>query len=57
LTHSGQLPVLVYFHGGSFIKGSAFDFRPEYLLDRDIILVIPQYRLGPFGNKHIKKVE
>nr|UYG55611.1 esterase 2 [Geocoris pallidipennis] len=43
------LPVMVYLHGGSFRVGSATSFRPNYLLDRDIVLVVPQYRLGPLG--------
>lgn len=49
LSHSQQLPVVVFFHGGSFISGSEAKFRPEFLLDRDVILVVPHYRLGPFG--------
>nr|CAD7393922.1 unnamed protein product [Timema cristinae] len=42
-------PVLFYIHGGSFRVGSARDFRPEFLVDRDVVLVVPQYRLGPLG--------
>ncbi|CAB3381660.1 Hypothetical predicted protein [Cloeon dipterum] len=49
LTHNGSLPVVVYYHGGSFMIGSEISFRPDFLLDRDVILVVPQYRLGPFG--------
>ncbi|XP_063236892.1 carboxylesterase 4A-like [Bacillus rossius redtenbacheri] len=48
-TSGSGLPVMVFFHGGSFRVGSARDFRPEFLLDRDILLVVPQYRLGPLG--------
>jgi acetyl esterase/lipase len=43
------LPVMVYIHGGSFILGSAQEFWPNYLLEKDIVLVVPQYRLGLLG--------
>ncbi|RZF46069.1 hypothetical protein LSTR_LSTR004782 [Laodelphax striatellus] len=44
------LSVMFYIHGGSFRVGSAHDFRPNYLLDEgDIVLIVPQYRLGPLG--------
>ncbi|XP_065344672.1 carboxylesterase 4A-like [Cloeon dipterum] len=49
LTHKASLPVLVYYHGGSFMIGSEISFRPDFFLDRDVVLVVPQYRLGPFG--------
>ncbi|KAL1132545.1 hypothetical protein AAG570_010500, partial [Ranatra chinensis] len=44
-------PVIVYFHHGCFARGSArSDFLgPEYLMDRDIVLVVVNSRLGPFG--------
>jgi hypothetical protein len=40
---------MVYIHGGSFRIGSAQEFWPNYLLEKDIVLVVPQYRLGPLG--------
>lgn len=43
------LPVMFYIHGGSWRVGSAKDFAPHYLLDRDVLLVVIQYRLGPLG--------
>ncbi|KAL3288034.1 hypothetical protein HHI36_002486 [Cryptolaemus montrouzieri] len=45
------LPVLVYIHGGAFIFGAATNenYGPEYLLDKDLILVTPNYRLGALG--------
>lgn len=43
------LPVMFYIHGGSWRVGSARDFKPHYLLDRDVVLVVIQYRLGPLG--------
>ncbi|XP_055692894.1 glutactin-like [Lutzomyia longipalpis] len=42
-------PVVVYIHGGGFIEGDASQFPPNYLLEKDIVLVVPQYRLGPLG--------
>lgn len=45
------VPVMVFIHGGGFYRGSS-DLSmtgPEYLMDRDIVLVTIQYRLGVFG--------
>ena len=43
-------PVLVYIHGGNFVRGSAAEYEPDYLLDEDdIVLVTINYRLGMFG--------
>ena len=46
-------PVMVWIHGGAFIWGSGNGqddlYGPHYLLDRDIVLVTFNYRLGPFG--------
>ncbi|XP_046744719.1 venom carboxylesterase-6-like [Diprion similis] len=43
------LPVIVYIHGGAFQFGSAMTYGPNYLLNRDIVLVTFNYRLGPLG--------
>ncbi|XP_050090637.1 glutactin-like isoform X2 [Anopheles aquasalis] len=42
-------PVMVFIHGGGFSEGGASDYGPEYLLEKDIVLVVIQYRLGPLG--------
>lgn len=44
-------PVMVWFHGGAFIFGSNTKdiYNPEFLLKRDIVLVVVNYRLGAFG--------
>ncbi|CAG9811690.1 unnamed protein product [Chironomus riparius] len=43
-------PVIVYIHYGAFVTGSSvFGCHPGYLLDRDVMLVTINYRLGPFG--------
>ena len=43
------LPVLVWFHGGGFVCGSASYFGPDFLMEHDIILVAGNYRVGPLG--------
>lgn len=42
-------PVIAFIHGGGFAVGTAMNHGPEYLMDRDIVLVTIQYRLGAFG--------
>ncbi|EAT42347.2 AAEL006101-PA, partial [Aedes aegypti] len=46
---SGKKPVIVYIHGGGFYSGSAAQHPPEYLLEKDVVLVVPQYRLAALG--------
>ncbi|XP_069696406.1 venom carboxylesterase-6-like isoform X2 [Periplaneta americana] len=40
---------MVYVHGGGWIAGSSTMYQPHYLLDKDIVLVTFNYRLGPLG--------
>ncbi|XP_022903453.2 esterase FE4-like [Onthophagus taurus] len=44
-------PVMVFFHPGGFYEGisSSEFFGPHYLLDQDIVLVVPNYRLQTLG--------
>lgn len=49
-------PVMFFIHGGSFLIGSAHSFRPNYLLEEDVVLVVTQYRLGPLGNHETEKM-
>jgi para-nitrobenzyl esterase len=46
----GQLPVLVWIHGGYFIlgAGSPYDAR-RLAVDGDVVVVTINYRLGPLG--------
>ncbi|KAG8235748.1 hypothetical protein J437_LFUL016163, partial [Ladona fulva] len=44
-----QLPVLVFFHGGGFTVGSSASIKPDFLLDHEMVLVVPQFRLGVLG--------
>ncbi|CAG0880232.1 unnamed protein product [Cyprideis torosa] len=45
------LPVMVWIHGGAFIVGcgSSRHFGPEYLMDKNVVLVSFNYRLNIFG--------
>ncbi|KAK0157251.1 hypothetical protein PV327_011314 [Microctonus hyperodae] len=44
--------VMVWIHGGAFIFGSGEDdmYGPDYLIEKDVVLVTINYRLGIFGN-------
>lgn len=44
-------PVMFWIHGGGFFCGSGDDFfyGPDYLMEKDIVLVTINYRLGIFG--------
>jgi carboxylesterase type B len=45
------LPVMVWIHGGGLETGSNnfVDYGPTRLLDKDVVVVSINYRLGPFG--------
>ncbi|KAF7989104.1 hypothetical protein HCN44_007414 [Aphidius gifuensis] len=43
------LPVIFLIHGGAFQFGSGHGYRPDYIMDRDLIVVTVNYRLGPLG--------
>ncbi len=47
--------MLVFIHGGGFVRGSAHSaiYGPDYLVERDMVVVTFNYRLGAFGTvKH-----
>lgn len=47
---AGSLPVIVYVFGGGFVYGTGIDQgRPENLMDRDVVVVNFNYRLGALG--------
>uniref|UniRef100_A0A6P7GIH5 Carboxylic ester hydrolase n=1 Tax=Diabrotica virgifera virgifera TaxID=50390 RepID=A0A6P7GIH5_DIAVI len=48
---TGRHPVLVWVHGGAFLNGngSLVDYSPELLVEKGIVVVGIQYRLGAFG--------
>ncbi|XP_046739873.1 venom carboxylesterase-6-like [Diprion similis] len=49
--NSTLLPVMVYIYGGQFRFGTSTPDRwsPEFLLNKDIVLVVPNYRFGILG--------
>ncbi|XP_069694918.1 venom carboxylesterase-6-like [Periplaneta americana] len=46
---SANFDVIAYIHGGAFMYGSSHEFKPHLLLDKDVVLVTLNYRLGPLG--------
>lgn len=42
-------PVMLFVHGGAFQVGAGYQYPPTYLLDKDVVLVVPEYRLGVLG--------
>jgi len=46
---SGKLPVMVWIHGGGLGTGSGNDYDVTRLLDKGVIVVTINYRLGVFG--------
>lgn len=42
---------MFWIHGGGFLGGQGNDrlYGPEVLLDREVVLVTIQYRIGPLG--------
>lgn len=47
---NAQYPVMFFVHGGFFSTGSNAEYPASYLLERNIILVVPNYRLDALGN-------
>lgn len=50
-TAQNLLPVIFYIHGGAFVSGSGGTDMgsPDYLLEKDVIFVSINYRLGLYG--------
>ena len=40
---------MVYIHGGAFNHGAGSLYGPEFIGDRDVLLVTFNYRLGALG--------
>ena len=51
IENTGKLPVMVWFFGGGLQLGDVTQelYGPGALLDKDVILVLPNYRLNIFG--------
>ncbi|VVC27651.1 Hypothetical protein CINCED_3A005726 [Cinara cedri] len=43
------LNVLVFIHGGAFMFLEGSVYKPDFILDKDIVFVTFNYRLGPIG--------
>ncbi|CAG0896714.1 unnamed protein product [Darwinula stevensoni] len=50
-TGANDLPVLVWIHGGGYTMGGSepLIYSPGYIMDRDVVLVTINYRLGALG--------
>ncbi|XP_025194178.1 venom carboxylesterase-6-like [Melanaphis sacchari] len=48
---NGKLPVMLWIHGGGFLAGHSGSniFGSEYFMDKDVVFVSINYRLGLFG--------
>ena len=40
---------MVFIHGGSYNSGEAVLYQPTRLMQRDVVVVVVQYRLGILG--------
>lgn len=55
LYRSVPTAVMVYIHGGGFSEGGAAWYPPNYLMESDIVLVVPQFRLDALGTNRQEK--
>lgn len=48
---SENLPVLLWIYGGAYRTGSSQynNFGPDFLVEKDVVIVTFNYRIGPFG--------
>lgn len=44
-------PVMIFIHGGAYRSGSSSTayYAPDYLIEKDVVVVTINYRLGAFG--------
>ncbi|XP_034250996.1 venom carboxylesterase-6-like [Thrips palmi] len=49
VSRTKPLPVMVFIHGGGFMVWSGGMHGPEFLMERDVVYVNFNYRLGPLG--------
>ncbi|XP_045772638.1 venom carboxylesterase-6-like [Maniola jurtina] len=43
------LPVVIFIHGGAFMYGAGGEYDGVHMMDRDLVVVTINYRLGPLG--------
>jgi para-nitrobenzyl esterase len=48
-SRAGDLPVMVWIHGGGFVGGESDDYNPSALVANGVIVVTINYRLGALG--------
>lgn len=48
-TANSKLPVLVFIHGGGYYYGTKAHYDPEFLVTKNVVVVIINYRVGLFG--------
>ncbi len=48
-TTTGPHPVVVWFHGGAFVGGTAATYVPTALVGQDTVVVTVNYRIGALG--------
>ncbi|PNF20727.1 hypothetical protein B7P43_G17299, partial [Cryptotermes secundus] len=46
---NGELNVMVWIHGGAFYSGSSEQYSAQYLMDKNVVFVSINYRLGVYG--------
>ena len=53
---SELLPVMVFLHGGGYQGGGAYQYEPHVLLDHQVVLVVPQFRVAALGEDVLRTV-
>lgn len=48
-TSSGPYPVMIWFHGGAFQSSANIQYPGYFLAAKDVVVVVPNYRLGALG--------
>jgi carboxylesterase type B len=49
-----NLPVLMWIHGGGYRRGSASQYGVRHLVNKELVVVTIQYRLGSLGEAYCK---
>ena len=49
----GPYPVMVWLHGGGNVMGANIQYPGHFFADKDVVIVVPNYRLDIFGMIHI----
>jgi carboxylesterase type B len=48
-----NFPVVVFIHGGAFMYGAASHYDTSTMMDKDMVVVSLNYRLGPLGKTNL----